>query len=306
MIVYRELASLEKDLGYSARDLYYASNTIMDHYHKVSIPKGNGQTRILDVPDPFLKGIQRSILRNLLFYEEISPYAAAYRIGGSTVANAAPHVNQSKILKLDIRCFFDSITFAQVMNHVFPEDRYSRANRVLLTVLCLYDERLPQGAPTSPAVSNIIMRDFDNSVGSWCRKRQITYTRYSDDMTFSGEFDKKDVISFVERKLRELGFYLNTDKTVMLHEGQRKSVTGIVVNQKVSVPSSYKKKIRQEIYYCRKFGIESHMEKCGISSGRESYIRELLGKINYVLSVEKDNREFPEYKIFLTDIMKEA
>ena len=105
MIVYRELSSLEKGLGFSARALYAASYHRNSHYRRVQIPKGNGEYREVCVPDDFLKAIQRSIVDNLLVHEEIFSFATAYRFGGSTLANARPHVGKPILLKLGIRRF---------------------------------------------------------------------------------------------------------------------------------------------------------------------------------------------------------
>lgn len=296
MIVYRELASLCYDLGFSARALYYASNTVNKHYSEAFIPKGNGGVRILHVPDKFMKAIQKCIAKNILAYEEISPYATAYRILGSTRVNAAPHVGHNMVLKLDIRKFFDYITYAMVKNKVFVKEKYSEANRILLSVLCVYRDTIPQGAPTSPVISNIIMRDFDNIIGKWCSMRNITYTRYCDDMTFSGDsFNAAEVIHFVSAELRKQGFWLNRQKTVLLKNGQRKKVTGIVVNEKMSVAADYKKKIRQEMYYLKKYGLDSHAARINIKD-TNGYIDGLLGRINYVISIEKNNKEIMEYR----------
>ncbi|MDY5626884.1 MAG: reverse transcriptase domain-containing protein, partial [Clostridia bacterium] len=201
MITYRELSSLTKDLGFSASALYYATNNNNKHYFKTKIPKGNGEERELYVPDDFLKTIQRRIVDKILCYEEVSPYATAYRYGGSTVKNAKPHIGQSVILKLDIRHFFDCIVYPVIKEKVFPRERYSESNRILLTLLCVHEGTLPQGAPTSPVISNIIMKDFDNVVGWWCSQRKIIYTRYCDDMTFSGNFEPKKTIQFIKSEL---------------------------------------------------------------------------------------------------------
>lgn len=284
--VYREISSLEADLGYSAKILYTLSNSVGKHYKCVKIPKREeGEFRTLFVPDDFLKAVQRSIAEHLLSFEKISPYATAYRFGGSTVANAVPHVGKDNLLKLDIRHFFDGIIYPIVKEKVFSAEKYAESLRVLLTLLCVYKDSIPQGAPTSPAISNIVMYDFDMSLGEWCSRRGITYTRYCDDMTFSGSFDPGPVIEFVREKLAGQGFFLNEKKTVFVHDGQRKSVTGITVNEKINISPSYKRKIRQEMYYCMKYGIRSHMEKCGITGSPESYIQKLLGRVSYVLSV---------------------
>lgn len=296
MVVYRELSSLCHDLGYSARALYVASNSILKHYNTVSIPKGNGEQRILHVPDKYLKSIQKSIARNLLSAEEISPYATAYKEGGSTSKNALPHVGAKMIMKCDINKFFDHITFAMVRKKVFPVGKYSDANSILLSVLCVYTDTVPQGAPTSPAISNIILRDFDNKIGKWCEERNIKYTRYCDDMTFSGEFNAAEVKELVKNELLLEGFFLNPKKTVVLHDGQRKSVTSLIVNEKLSIPKGYKKEIRQTIYYCRKYGLESHLIKTSSLESVDDFLKRLLGRINYVLSVEPMNKEMNEYR----------
>ena len=101
---------------------------------------------------------------------------------------------------------------------------------VLLTSLCCYRDCLPQGSPVSAAVSNLVMRPFDEYMGTWCRERGISYTRYCDDLTFSGDFNVKEVRDKAENFLKVMGFSLNRKKTRVLGRGQRQCVTGIVVN----------------------------------------------------------------------------
>lgn len=298
-IVYYELSSIEKALGINARHLYHVSNTTFKRYHKACIQKMNGGQRELMIPDEDLKKIQRRIADRLLAYEYVSPYAKAYRIGQSIVDNALPHVGKKLVLKLDIRHFFDNITLAMVMEKVFPESKYSRSNQVLLSLLCTCEERLPQGAPSSPAISNIIFREFDNIVGIWCNERNITYTRYCDDMTFSGDYNPKDVVAFITEELREIGFCLNEKKTALLHDGQKKCVTGIIVNEKVAVAREYKKKIRQEMHYCLKFGVRNHLQHQESPMDELEFLKKLYGRVNFVLSVEKGNQEFEDYRTWL-------
>ena len=296
MVVYRELSSLEKDLGVSAKMLYTLSNQLHKHYHNVKIPKGNGEFRELSVPDDFLKAVQTKIAQNILERDRISPYAKAYRPGGSPLKNAQPHVGSEILLKMDIRHFFDHIYYPVVKEKVFTADRYSESNRILLSLLCVHRDALPQGAPTSPVISNIIMRDFDDAVGSWCAERNIAYTRYCDDMTFSGHFDPKTVKAFVKDQLKKAGFYVNDRKTVVARPGQQKTVTGIVVNDRPNASATYRKKLRQELYYCKTYGVYSHMCRTGVSVGEEPYLRQLLGRINYVLSLDPLNEEMQGYK----------
>lgn len=300
MIIYKEFSSLLNELGFSGKALYSVSNHIKRHYRQVQIPKVNGEIRKLNVPDDLLMSIQRAINNRLLCLEEVSHYAMAYRTGTSTKANAKPHVNKPVMLKMDIRHFFDRLIFPLIKYKAFPTTRYSEQNRILLTFLCTYNDALPQGAPTSPVISNIIMQEFDNYVGNWCEERNIDYTRYCDDMTFSGDFDPVPVIALVRKELKKMGLYLNDKKTTIVRKGHRQSVTGIVVNEKVSVPVEYKKSIRQEMYYCMKYGIADHLTKINWTDTEEAYVANLLGRINYVISIEPDNLQMKKYKKWLT------
>lgn len=285
MIVYREAASLARDLGVEVRTLYALSNTVPAHYRTVEIPKADGGVRRLTVPDEALKRVQRAILNNLLVHMDVSPCATAYRYGGGAVRNAARHVGQPQVLRLDIRHFFDSVRYSAVKDAVFPPEIFSEPLRVLLTMLCYYRDALPQGAPTSPAIVNILLRDFDRRMDRWCRERGITYTRYCDDLAFSGA-DLTGTRDAAEAELRSMGFFLNGQKTVLRPAGRRQTVTGLVVNEKVSVPREERRPLRQAVYYCRRFGVEGHLERTGEPLAPEAYWSRLLGRVGYVLQAD--------------------
>ena len=139
------------------------------------------------------------------------------------------------------------------------------------------------------------MYDFDETVGAFCREKNISYTRYCDDMTFSGDFDEKKIISLVKTELRKLGLFLKKRKTAVIPKTKRQTVTGIVVNEKINITKEYKKRIRQEMYYVKKFGIDKHLNRMGISD-KEQYILSLKGRIAFVLQAIPNDREFTEYK----------
>ena len=301
MVVYKELGSIEKDLGYSAKTLYGLSNSLEKHYHTVYVPKSDGSKRKLSVPDLILKLVQKSIADNILIQYPISTYAKAYKSGSSVLKNARPHIGKKKILKLDIEGFFDHILYSQVKDIVFYKEKYSEPIRILLTMLCYYQDALPQGAPTSPTITNIIMYDFDEAVGTFCRDKGVAYTRYCDDMTFSGDFDEKEIISLVKNELSKLGLYLKNRKTVVIPATKSQRVTGLVVNEKINIAKEYKKKLRQELYFIKKFGFDSHLDKIGISD-KEQYLLSLKGRIAYVLQTIPNDDEFIGYKNFLNSI----
>jgi retron-type reverse transcriptase len=306
MITYREFSSLSRDLGFSGRTLYGVSHAVTKHYRPVRIPKRGGGTRELHIPDPLLKAIQTRIAETLLPLEEISPCASAYRPGGSTKRNALPHVGRQTVLKLDISGFFDRITYPLVKKKAFPASRYSESNRVLLSMLCVYKDSLPQGAPTSPAISNIVMKDFDDAVWRYCAAREIAYTRYCDDMTFSGDFDPAPLIAFVKARLKKMGFFLNEKKTAVLRQGRRQQVTGVVVNERPGVPAEYKRAIRQAVHYCEKYGVADHLSFRGDPTPPADYLMSLMGRVNYVLSIEPQNEEMRRYKTLVAAWLKEA
>lgn len=302
MIVYKELSSIETDLGFSAKTLYSLSNKISKHYVRVCIPKRSGGLRTLYMPDDLLKMVQKKIAKVILAYEPVSKYATAYKIGASIQKNAKKHVGKEKILKLDIYRFFDNIKYWLVKDIVFPEERFSEQNRILLSVLCFYNDVLPQGAPTSPIITNIIMREFDETVGNWCKEKDINYTRYCDDMTFSGSFDEKEIIEFVSTELKKLGLLLNKRKTVVANNSQRQFVTGIIVNKKINTPLEYRKKLRQEVYYCRKFGVAEHLKRIGSDLSPQEYLNNLFARLNYALCTSPDNERLKQDKEYIHSI----
>ena len=172
-------------------------------------------------------------------------------------------------------------------------------------MLCYNREALPQGAPSSPIITNIIMRDFDEKVGKFCDERNISYTRYCDDMTFSGDFDENQIIEFVKAELFEYGYLLNSKKTTVVSSSGRQIVTGVVVNEKVTVPAEYKSKIRQEVYFCKKFGVENHLQHINYEGDAKAYLRSLLGRVSFVLQTEPGEQEFLEYKTYPTEILSQ-
>ena len=275
------------------KKLYIMSNNIEKYYNSFIIKKRSGKDRKILSPYTDLKRIQSNILKNVLYDKSISPYAKAYARNTKLIDNVKIHKGYKYILKLDIKDFFENIKYINVYN-IYREFGFSKAICGLLAHLSTYDEYLPQGAPTSPYLTNLVLRDFDYIIGNWCNERNINYTRYSDDMTFSmNEYDK-DLIRFVRVNLYKLGLELNNDKICLINNSNQQKITGIVVNNRIQVDVKYRKKIRQEVYYINKYGIESHLKH--IKEDKEKYIKSLYGKILFVLSVDPDNKEFKKYK----------
>ncbi len=283
-----------KDIKKLKQILYYLSNNIENHYIETTIYKKNGKPRNVYEPSPLLKNIQRNILHNVLIEKRISPYATAYKKGISLKDNALIHVNQKKILKLDIKDFFDNITFWQIYKSCFREELYPKSIGILLTKLTTYHNKLPQGAPSSPYISNIILRNFDWVIGKFCSINNINYTRYCDDLTFSGDFNTSAIIKIVKQELQKIHLKLNYKKIHIVYSNKCQIVTGIVVNKKINAKKEYRHKIRQEMYYIKKYGIDSHLKKKKIMN-KKKYINSLIGKINYCLYLNKDYSIYREY-----------
>ena len=276
------------------KTLYSISNNIEKNYKIYKIKKRNGKYRTIYEPNSLLKHIQKQILENILNNKSISKYAKAYHKGISLKDNAIPHINKKIILKLDIKVFFENISFIDIYNSCFSIEYFPKSVGMLLTYLCTYDEHLTQGSPTSAYISNLVMKEFDEAIGTWCEDKNISYTRYSDDMTFSGNFKPSEVIIKVRKMLYKLGLQLNNDKIHVITKSSSQFVTGIVVNEKAQVDSKYRKKIRQEIYYIEKYGLQSHLTRLNIKN-KNQYINSLYGKILYVLQIN-DSIEFQAYK----------
>ncbi len=283
--------------------LYSIANTKEKNYRIYKIKKSNGKLRTIYAPNELLKEIQRNILDKVLSEREVSKYAKAYVRDCSLKDNCLPHINKKIILKLDIEKFFDNISFTDVYNSCFPIEYYPKSIGMLFTYLCTYNDYLPQGAVTSPYISNLVMKKFDEELGNACEASGISYTRYSDDMTFSGDFDVSSLITKVQKMLNKKGLKLNYKKIHVVKNNSSQRVTGLVVNEKVNVDNKYKRMIRQELYYINKYGIASHMKRINVKD-KKSYLNKLFGRIMFVLQIDSDNKEFLEYKKIVFNLKK--
>lgn len=294
-----------KDKDKYIKTIYSISNNIEKNYKVYKIKKRNGKYRTIYEPNSMLKQIQKQILINILNNKSISKYAKAYHKGISLKDNAIPHINKKIILKLDIKNFFENISFLDVYNSCFSIEYFPKSVGFILTYLCTYDNHLTQGSPTSAYISNLIMKEFDEEIGNWCNINDISYTRYSDDMTFSGNFNPSELIIKIRKMLYKLGLELNNDKIHIVNKSQSQNVTGIIVNEKLQVNAKYRNKIRQEIYYIKKFGLKSHLNKCNINVNELKYLDKLYGRILYVLQINKFDQEFLKYKKFIEELKRQ-
>ncbi|GAB1151703.1 reverse transcriptase family protein [Shewanella algae] len=245
------------------------------HYKPFTIEKRNGTERHLVAVDKNLKLMQQ---RLAVYFERaypVSKYAHAfipkrskfaYELNSSpqirptgVITNALAHTNKKVVISIDIKDFFPNITFPRVLGLLKskPYDLSNRQAAILASLICLpkgIDENrgLPQGAPTSPIISNLLCKKLDNQLGAFSKKNGITYTRYADDLTFSTNNLKhistskivEHVTNFVERN----GFNINTLKTKVMYKNQRQMVTGIVVNDGLNLPKKQVDAIRATLH----------------------------------------------------------
>jgi RNA-directed DNA polymerase len=272
-------------------------------YRKFTIKKINGGTRNLLEPLPSLKEIQNWILANILYQHKVSRYAKGYIPNRSIKDHVRYHTNEKTILTLDVKKFFNTISF-DLVEKIFLEIGYSKIVSNLLTKLCFLEGELPQGAPTSPYISNIILIDFDNTISTYCADNNLKYTRYADDLAFSGDIKKTALIKLVRSELKKLGLKLNDDKIKLMKQNQPQIISGIVVNQKAQVPKNKRNKIRNEMFYIKKYGLENHLSKT--KETKSYYLKNLIGRINYLLTINQKDTEFIEYKKHLNTLEKPA
>ena len=290
---------LAHELGIRRRELFGLTRHPEYHYRIITLRKQSGGLRVLHAPLSQMKHAQQRIQRRILAHLPVSPYATAYVRGKNLADNAAPHVGHKYLLKMDITDFFGSITYLQVISAAFPSTLYPPQIGAMLTGLCCYKEVLPQGAPTSPTLSNIVMRHFDDSIGGWCKQHGIAYTRYCDDLTFSADVPLYHVYVKVKDRLEKMGFTVNERKTHFVTAASRQTVTGLTVNEKVSIPADYKRELRQELHYAIKFGLADSIRRgykpfwtMAKNPDVRRYYQHLMGKLNYVLQVEPQNHWF--------------
>jgi len=216
-------------------------------YSAMTIPKRNGGHRVLHVPSDNLMQIQRLILSRLL--ERLPCHAAAmgFRKGVSIVDNASRHVGASILLKMDIEDFFPR-TEAKRIRRLFLRIGWNAAAADLLTSLCAFRGGLPQGAPTSPCLSNLVNYRMDCRLAGSAEEYGATYTRYADDLTFSFKNACQEnvfhLLYLTRRILRENGYRMNDSKTRIVRRNRRQMVTGLVVNERVALPRETRRLLR--------------------------------------------------------------
>lgn len=296
-------ANLSALVGYRTVYIKRAVKYTSYYYRQFNIKKSNGKIRTLVEPLPSLKEIQVWILENILSQVPVSKFAKAYVKHRSLNENVKYHRNREGVLTFDITTFYDSIQF-EFIEKVFKDLRYSSQISNLLAKLTTLNGQLPQGAPTSPYLSNLVLREFDHNISEYCLKNNIRYTRYADDLTFSGDVKSLNIKDIVVNELDKIKLKLNPDKTKLRKFSQRQMVTGIVVNEKAQIPKFKRNFIKNEVHFLIKFGLQDHLSKT--NNKRANYISHLLGKINFALHINSEDKRMNAYKLEILRIFQES
>lgn len=246
------------------------------HYINFTVPKKSGGLRRLSCPHAKLASAQLWILANILSRVPIHDAAHGFVVNHSVVTNASQHVNSSVLINTDLKDFFPSITFVRVKG-LFQRLGYSPAVATILALLCTECPRttmqlagtiyhaasgpraLPQGACTSPALSNLIATKLDRRMAAMAAKLGWRYSRYADDLTWSTTNEPSPSIGYVLARIRHIaqdeGFELNHDKTRIRRRSQRQTVTGVVVNDQLNVPRETIRRVRAILHNAQKTGL---------------------------------------------------
>ncbi len=280
-------------LGRTPAYLASAVNSTNHHYRAFKIPKRRGGMRRIDAPYPALLECQRWINSNILAKVQISSSAHGFTTGKTILTNAWIHCSKRQLLKMDLKDFFPSIGVPRVIR-VFQNLGYPNNVAVYLARLCCLNDSLPQGAATSPALSNIIAGQLDARLAGLAQKEDLRYSRYADDLVFSGHRIHTWFVASVSRIVEEEGFTVNSEKTQLIRSDRRRIVTGLsVAGTEPRVPVSYKRHLRQQVHFIVKYGYDSHASKKKIRD--PFYIDSIYGKLTFWRSIEPENAFVREY-----------
>lgn len=217
-------------------------------YRKFELRKRNGSKRTVYAPRTYLKVIQWWILDNILNRIDIDNNVFGFVPKRNIVQNAKFHHGAKHILNVDIKDFFPSIKISQV-NAVFLDLGYNEEVSIMLSQICCLDDRVPQGAPTSPVLGNLVLRNLDKELTHLSRQNGMKYSRYADDLTFSSSdwIDVK-ILKEISVIVQRSGFTINSSKTRFAGPQDRLEVTGVVINDKIQPRRKWRKFVRATLH----------------------------------------------------------
>ncbi len=274
--------------------------SMVSHYKKFYLPKKSGGKRLISAPMPRLKKVQYWILENILNKVAVHQAVHGFTQHRSIISNAQLHVGKKVVLNMDVKDFFPSIHYKRVKG-LLQQLGYSEKISTILSLLCTeavteeaeIDGRnyfvqkgnrvLPQGAPTSPAITNILCYKLDRRLQGLATKHQSHYTRYADDVTFSWnstDINAQQMVWRIKKVLTDEGFTVHPEKIRVMHQGARQEVTGIIVNEKLGID---RKKLRQFRAMLHQLQTK---DATVLLPGKESPANVVIGYANFVKMVK--------------------
>lgn len=308
----RDIAEM---LDVTEKRLNYYLYIIPEHkrYKRFEIKKKRGGTREIYAPATSLKIIQQKLNQVLQSVYNAKPSAHGFLPGRSILSNALPHVKKRHVLNLDLKDFFPSINFGRVRG-MFMHTPYNRNHEVATTLaqICCFNEYLPQGAPTSPVVSNMLCAKLDSQLQKLAKEHRSTYTRYADDITFStsrtkfptglaffsSETGKLEIGDELKTIIQENGFEINERKSRLQPYSKRQEVTGLTVNLFPNVRRDYVREIRGMLHAWQIYGLDAaeatyRAKYAGKHPEDErehlSFKKVVQGKLNFLKMVKGEN-----------------
>jgi len=267
-------------MGISKEQLLFFIQNKKKIYVSYKMKKKTGGFRTIDVPSKGMKFVQRWILRDILYKLRISKYSHGFIPGRSIATNAQNHVGKKLVMGIDLKNFFPSIKFARV-NGFFESIGYNESISTIFAELCTFKWQLPQGAPTSPMISNLIASRLDSRLSRLCKLNRLEYSRYADDITISGGKSLPRYKPLIFGIIIEEGFEINLSKVRVKGRGSRQSVTGLTVNDKISIGRVKKRRIKSIVHKIVENGaIEAN-------ENNDPFFKEMIyGNISFVNVVE--------------------
>ena len=304
----KEAISLALGFDYSYFLYLIYSGDIERHYTEFNISKKNGKQRVIAAPNNRLKLLQKRLANILVEIYRPKRAVHAFTSEKSIVTNARPHLRKKNILKIDLENFFPSIHFGRVRNFFQTVFQFPQDVATTLARICCYKGALPQGAPTSPILSNMICLRLDGQLNRLAHDCRCSYTRYADDITFSTNEDifstsilASDSPVRLSQKMIDIietnnFFKINHYKTRIMKNNDSKYIAGVKVNEKLNISRKKYREVRAIIHAIQKFGpelaLKEHLDKYdkrSISHKRKDIFRILDGKISFLNMVRGEN-----------------
>jgi retron-type reverse transcriptase len=242
-------------------------------YNTWTIPKRSGAQRVITSPNSKLKWVQRSILEKLLYQIPDHESSVGFQPGINIAHNAKVHAGADVVVSIDLQDFFPTVTAPRVFG-ALKSVGFQKRMAGIITALCTWQGALPQGAPTSPRLANMVCYRMDNKIRSYLNRIGWRYTRYADDITMSfRQSDKPDfvlksvdgIVSVIRRIIKEEAFQVNENKTKIMRRGRRQWVTGLVANQQPNILKGKFKQVRAAIHKASMLGLQQAAIERGIS-----------------------------------------